>query len=83
MYLREGCHLRFAGEDNWNAIPRRGEKKPVHLMSSAAQGALYKYAQEAVKPFQAHWPKELLYDFDLSEAKRLLAKKTEDEEEAA
>jgi hypothetical protein len=52
-------------------------------MSSAAQEELYKYAQEAVKPFQSHWPTELVYKFDLSEAKKLLAKKTEDEEEAA
>jgi CRISPR-associated protein Csb1 len=83
MYLREGCHLRFAGDDNWKAIPRRGEETRLDLMSSAAQQELYDYAKEAAKPFQSHWPTELVYKFDLSEAKKLLAKKSEDEEEAA
>lgn len=83
MYLREGCHLRFAGEDNWNAIPRRGEVISVDLMSSAAQKKLYDYAVEAAKPFKSHWPTELVYKFDLNEAKKLLAKETDNEDEAA
>jgi CRISPR-associated protein Csb1 len=83
MYLREGCHLRFAGEDTWKAIPRRGDETPLDLMSSAAQEEICKCAQEAAKPFRSHWPTELVYKFDLSEAKKLLAKKSEDEEEAA
>lgn len=70
MYLREGCHLRFSGEDIWKAIPRRGEEAFVDLMSSAAQKRLYDYALEAAKPFKAHWPSQLVYKFDLSEAKK-------------
>lgn len=80
MYLREGCHLRFADEDAWNAVPRRGKPIPVDLASQGAKELLFKYAQDAVEPFQSGWPKELVYKFDLNEAKKLLAKKTEDEE---
>jgi CRISPR-associated protein Csb1 len=81
LYLREGCHLRFAGEDRWKVIPRRGEETSVDLMSSGAQEALFKYAEEAVVPFKSDWPTDLVYKFDLNEAKKLLAKKAEDEED--
>ena len=83
LFLREGCHLRYADDDRWNAVPRRGEIKPIDLSSEAAQKVLRDYAEEAVKPFSKEWPKELIYKFDLKEAKRLLAKKTEDEEGTA
>ncbi|MBV6488949.1 MAG: hypothetical protein GHHEDOFH_02926 [Pseudorhodoplanes sp.] len=83
MYLREGCHLRFAGQDIWKQIPRRGEETPVDLISKAAQATLSAYAGEAVKSFKSGWPTELVYKFDINEAKKLLAKKTDDEEEAA
>lgn len=83
LFLREGCHLRYADDDRWNAIPRRGEIKPVDLSSEDAQKTLFDYAKEAVKPFSKEWPEKLIYKFDLQEAKKLLAKKTEDEEDAA
>ena len=83
LFLREGCHLRYADDDRWNAIPRRGEVKPVDLSSENAQRTLLDYAREAVKPFSTEWPEELIYRFDLQEAKKLLAKKTEDEEGTA
>jgi CRISPR-associated protein Csb1 len=83
MYLREGCHLRFAGEDNWKVIPRRGKEVAIDLTSSGAHKKLCAYAMEAASTFKSHWPSELVYRFEVKEAKKLLAKKTEDEEEAA
>ena len=80
LFLREGCHLRYADDDRWNAIPRRGEIEPIDLSSEDAQKTLLDYAKTAVKPFSKGWPKDLLYKFDLNEAKKLLAKKAEDEE---
>ena len=82
LFLREGCHLRYANDDHWNAIPRRGTIEPIDLSSKDAQKTLLEYAKDAVKPFSEEWPKELIYKFDLKEAKKLLAKKTEDEEGA-
>ena len=80
LFLREGCHLRYADDDRWNAIPRRGEIEPIDLSSEDAQKTLLDYAENAVKPFSKEWPEELIYKFDLNEAKKLLAKKTEDKE---
>ena len=80
LFLREGCHLRFADDDRWNAIPRRGDPTPVDLVSESAREALLTYAQGVVEPFRSDWPKELVHKFDMSEAKKLLAKKAEDEE---
>ncbi len=83
LFLREGCHLRYADDDRWNAIPRRGEIESVDLSSKDAQKTLLHYAQEAVKPFSSEWPEELIYKFNLNEAKKLLSKKTEDDEDTA
>ena len=80
LFLREGCHLRFADDDRWNAIPRRGDPTPVDLVSESARETLLTYAQGVVEPFRSDWPKELVHKFDMSEAKKLLAKKAEDEE---
>ena len=79
LFLREGCHLRYAADDLWNAIPRRGEIVPIDLASNSAQESLLAYAQEAVKPFKDNWPKELVYKFDVNKAKELLKKGEEDE----
>lgn len=83
LYLREGCHLRYAGDDLWSAIPRRGEPESIDLTSEDAQKILLDYAKETVEPFSKEWPKELIYKFDLNEAKKLLAKKLEDDESPA
>ena len=83
LFLREGCHLRYADDDRWNAVPRRGEIKPVDLSSQDAQKTLLDYARGVVKTFSKEWPEELIYKFDLQEAKELLAKKAEDEEGTA
>ncbi|HEX4112589.1 MAG TPA: type I-U CRISPR-associated RAMP protein Csb1/Cas7u [Stellaceae bacterium] len=80
LFLREGCNLRFADQDDhWFAVPRRGEPVPIEL--SLAKELLLGYAKVAVAPFKKEWPTELSYAFDLKEAKKLLAKKEEDEEE--
>jgi CRISPR-associated protein Csb1 len=87
LFLREGCHLRYAGEDVWYAVPRRGDPEPVNL--AAARNVVERYTVEAANHFrpswQEQWPKDtdLEYAFDLKEAKKLLAKKTEDEPESA
>jgi CRISPR-associated protein Csb1 len=81
LFLREGCLLRYAENgDAWYQVPRRGEPTLVALSAETAR----KYAEEAVKHFRPRWPKEdaLKYDFDIKEAKKLLAKKTAEEEPA-
>ena len=85
LYLREGCHLRYADENAWEAIPRRGDTTPFDLVSKDAQDILLKYAQNAVKPLKETWPLKaecpevpLVHKFELSAAKKLLAKKNDD-----
>ncbi len=80
LFLREGCHLRYADEDVWYAVPRRGMPEQVALANS--REALKKYTSKAAAYFRPKWLEDskLEYKFDLSEAKKLLAKKTEEEE---
>ncbi len=80
LYLREGCHLRYASEDQWYEVPRRGERVLVDLTSDSARRKLLEYAKAAVGPFKLNWPDMLVYQFDLNEAKKLLAKKTDEED---
>ena len=75
LFLREGCLLRYAREDLWTQVPRRGEPTDVNL--GAARALVEKYVRKAAKPFRDKWPKELVYRFDLSRARTLL--KSEDE----
>jgi len=79
LFLREGCHLRFADNDAWVKVPRRGVPDSIDLASEAAQETLLSYANEAVKAFNSKWPKgdALVHKFDLKAAKKLLAKKDE------
>jgi len=84
LFLREGCHLRYGDEqDVWHEVPRRG--KPQQVTFPADRSWLGQYAAEAAKPFRHKWrelwPKDedLSYTFDLKEAKKLLAKRTEEE----
>ena len=86
LYLREGCHLRYADENAWEAVPRRGNTTPFDLVSETAQTTLLEYAQNAVKPLKETWPLKaecenapLVHKFDLKKAKELLAKKNDDE----
>ena len=80
LFLREGCLLRYAdNEDEWVAVPRRGEPVAVSLPK---HDQLVVYAEKAAKPFQSKWPKDKEgkdlpreHVFDLAAAKKLLAKK--------
>jgi CRISPR-associated protein Csb1 len=76
LFLREGCHLRYAATDDvWYSVPRRGTTTNVNLGSTSARTAILKFAFEAAKPFRKNWPTELEHKFDLTEAKKLLVKK--------
>jgi CRISPR-associated protein Csb1 len=81
LYLRQGCNLRIAEDGSWKAIPRRGEAEAVDLISEGAQAMLLDYAKAAAGHFRPDWPppEKLVHKFDLNEAKKLLAKKTDDE----
>lgn len=80
LFLREGCLLRYANDDTWTKVPRRGE--PTEL-SLPKQDQLVAYAMAAAEPLKAKWPDGLKkagrpvleHEFDLAEARKLLAKK--------
>lgn len=91
LFLREGCLLRYAEDgDVWYQVPRRGEPTQVNLSGETVE----QYATQAANHFRSKWPEvfgdkwhtgaggtpELKYEFDLQEAKKLLAKKTAEEE---
>jgi CRISPR-associated protein Csb1 len=85
LFLREGCLLRYADEkDEWQTVPRRGDPKPIENFPSLTQ--LKAYAQAAAVPFENKWPEGLKkegkpvleHEFNLAEAKKLLAKKDDD-----
>lgn len=93
LFLREGCLLRYADNgDAWYQVPRRGEPKPFTLSAAT----LKEFVENAAEHFRAKWPEvfkdrwpregekapELRYEFDITMAKRLLAKKTAEEEPA-
>jgi CRISPR-associated protein Csb1 len=83
LYLREGCHLRFAGEDQWHAVPRRGDPVSVDLISAEVARSIMEYAEAAVQPFKTNWPEELTHKFDLAAAKKLIATAEVEEEGGA
>ncbi len=81
LFLREGCLLRFATneEEVWHALPRRGDPQPIDFAN--AHGIVKMYTEEAAKHFKDKWPENLEYEFDIAEAKKLLTNKTEAEKE--
>lgn len=84
LFLREGCHLRFTGEDQWFEVPRRGQPKAIDLASETASEAISQFVTESAKPFKGKW-KEAIgesfdFKFDIKQAKALLKKKTEDDD---
>jgi CRISPR-associated protein Csb1 len=79
LFLREGCHLRFTGDDRWFSVPRRGNAVEVDLGGGAA-GIFNAAAKDGAGQFRTKWPKEMNYTFDVAEAKKLLAAKEEDEQ---
>lgn len=80
LFLREGCLLRYADEDIWHAVPRRGEEKKIDLVSDAAKKALADYANKQAGNISKHWPATLEHRFDLKEAKKIIGKKNAEEE---
>lgn len=83
LFLREGCLLRYANDDTWTKVPRRGDPSAVSLPK---QDQLVAYATAAAAPFKAKWPDGLKRDgkpvleheFDLAEAKKLLTKQVDE-----
>lgn len=82
LFLREGCLLRYANDDTWTKIPRRGDPNEVSLPT---HDQLVAYATAVAAPFKAKWPMDkegralpLEHEFNLAEAKNLLAKKDDD-----
>lgn len=83
LFLREGCHLRYADDkDTWYQVPRRGAPTEVPLDVNAIKAYATAGANHFRPKWNETWPSDdkLAYAFDLGEAKKLLAKKTEDEE---
>lgn len=75
LFLREGCLLRYAGEEVWSQVPTRGAVSEVDLMSARARETILSYTRAATDHFRPSWPKTLQHEFNLNEAKKLLAKK--------
>jgi CRISPR-associated protein Csb1 len=81
LFLREGCLLRYAeNADQWYQVPRRGEPAPISLgedtvKSYATNAAGHFRPRRWCEVFQDKWP-ELKYEFNLKEAKKLLAKRS-------
>jgi CRISPR-associated protein Csb1 len=82
LFLREGCHLRYTGDDKWFSVPRRGEIAEANLAADQAKAIFTQTAKEGANHFRSTWPKEMDYIFDVAEAKKLLAAKEEDEQPA-
>lgn len=81
LFLREGCLLRYADSDQWRQVPRRGDLQPVDLSSEVALKSINDYASKQAKLFSTFWPESenLIHKFDLTAAKRLLAKSAAEE----
>ncbi|WP_447977332.1 type I-G CRISPR-associated RAMP protein Csb1/Cas7g [Candidatus Nitrospira bockiana] len=91
LFLREGCLLRYAENgDQWYQVARRGEPTAITLdaatVKNYATGTVGLFRSKWPEVFKDKWPKDsqqspaLKYEFDLAEAKKLLAKKTAEEE---
>lgn len=79
LFLREGCHLRYTGEDQWHSVPRRGSSTAVDLTSEKIAQAIRTLACSGADYFRKKWPATMEYTFDIAEAKKLLAAKEEEE----
>ncbi len=75
LFLREGCHLRYTGDDKWFIVPRRGKTDEVDLATEEAARIFNASAKDGARHFRSKWPKEMNYTFDVAEAKKLLAPK--------
>jgi len=80
LFLREGCHLRYTGDDKWFLVPRRGEIVEVNLATKEAAAIFTETAKDGTTHFRSKWPEQMEYIFDVAEAKKLLAAKEEVEQ---
>lgn len=85
LFLREGCLLRYAGDETWCPVPRRGPATGrVDLTSKSAQETLLNYAKSKAAKISRHWPSsEARYRFDIAEARKIIGKKEAGEEASA
>jgi CRISPR-associated protein Csb1 len=81
LFLREGCLLRYAGQDQWSAVPRRGDESSIDLSSPAARKTLADFTTAAANAVRPSWTNVTGATFDLAAAKKLLAKKAEQDGE--
>ena len=83
LFLREGCNLRYTGEDEWYEVPRRGEPQRTNLEGTESRMLIEEYAREACEAFRGRFqdkaPSDLEHTFDITEAKKLLAKKADED----
>jgi CRISPR-associated protein Csb1 len=81
LYLREGCLLRYAGEDEyWQVVERRGSGKMLDISSPSALADLLTYTKAAAEAFGIG--KSETFAFDIGKAKTLLKKETGEEAES-
>lgn len=87
LFLREGCHLRYIGDEQWHTVARRGNPEPIDMTSDAAKQVITSFASAAADPFRGKWSEaigeSMEFKFDLKLAKEQLKKKGEDEDQPA
>jgi CRISPR-associated protein Csb1 len=59
LFLREGCNLRYSGEDVWYSVPRRGSPEVVLLGSDEVRIVIENYAAAGAAHFRPSWPGSL------------------------
>jgi CRISPR-associated protein Csb1 len=83
LFLREGCLLRYADEDEWWEVPRRGQ--PQRIALAADSPALRSFVDSALEPMRQRWarrrPPRRVARFQRHMATELLAR-TEEPREA-
>jgi len=78
LFLRSGCLLRIAEDDQWHVVPRRGAEAAVDLSSRESIEAITRYASSAASRSRPHW-KSGEFEFSLAAAKKLIAAASESE----
>ena len=80
-FLREGCLLTCPDmEDRWRIVPRRGQSYCV-VFGKEERGVIETFALQAAQKFHPWELHNTEHEFDLAEAKKLLVKKGEAEDQ--